>query len=49
MMDTNRWNRTKAIFSAALDLPVGQQQTFLAAACGQDGDLRERVRGLPYP
>ena len=40
------WRRKKQLFLAALDVPSGQRDTFLAAACGADHLLRSDVASL---
>lgn len=40
------WRRVKDLFLAALDVPPGQQDAFLAAACGADQGLRDEVASL---
>src|SRR6185369_16440067 len=38
--------REEAIFNAARTLPKPERATYLAAACGQDGNLRQRIEVL---
>ena len=40
------WGRVKELFQAALDVPPGQRDAFLAAACGTDQALRTEVTSL---
>ncbi len=40
------WRRRKDLFLAALELPPGQRDAFLAAACGADHGLRDEVASL---
>ena len=40
------WGRVKELFQAALDVPPGQRDAFLAAACGADQALRTEVTSL---
>ena len=37
---TERWNRLKPLFAAALDLPPAERDEFVASACGGDPELR---------
>jgi serine/threonine protein kinase/tetratricopeptide (TPR) repeat protein len=45
-LDRDQVARSKEIFLAAVKLPQEEWSTFLADACGADGDLRRRVQGL---
>ncbi len=40
------WRRKKNLFQAAIDLPPGQRDAFLSAACGADHALRSDVASL---
>ena len=40
------WGRVKELFQAALDVPPGQRDAFLIAACGTDQALRSEVTSL---
>ena len=40
------WGRVKELFQSALDVPPGQRDAFLAAACGTDQALRTEVTSL---
>ena len=39
-------DKLETIFAAALELPGEEQQAFIAQACGQDAELRQRVERL---
>jgi serine/threonine-protein kinase len=41
-----RWERVKALFLEAQDLPDGERAAWLAAACGDDESLRDEVDAL---
>jgi serine/threonine protein kinase/Tfp pilus assembly protein PilF len=41
-----KYSREEAIFDGALQLPSGQREAYLQAACGSDSKLLERVRDL---
>jgi eukaryotic-like serine/threonine-protein kinase len=41
-----RWQQVTEILDGALDRPPGERPAFLAAACGDDGELREEVESL---
>jgi serine/threonine-protein kinase len=41
-----RWARVKDLFGSALTLPASERPAFLAAACGEDADLRGEVESL---
>ena len=45
-MDEDRWRRLSALFHEASELPPDAVNEFLAAACGDDADLRLEVMGL---
>ncbi len=45
-MDRERWQRVDALFEAALDQPLDQRPSFLAAQCQGDGALRQEVETL---
>lgn len=40
------WRRVKGLFLAALEVPPGERDAFVAAACGADHSLREEVASL---
>src|SRR5882762_5630356 len=42
----SRWNRTKDLFGAAVELEPERRSAFLRAACGTDEDLRIEVESL---
>lgn len=44
--DRARWSRIKEIFAAAEELEMGARPAFVAAACGDDLELRREVEGL---
>ncbi len=44
--DLERWRRVQELFEAAADLRPGEQAAYLAAACGDDGGLRQEVEAL---
>ena len=44
--DRARWSRIKEIFAAAEELEMGARPAFVAAACGEDLELRREVEGL---
>ena len=46
MPDATRWPRVKHVFQSALDRPAAERAAFLAAECGDDGDLRREVASL---
>ena len=41
-----RWQRTKALFQAAIERPADERAAFVAAAAGDDEDLRREVEAL---
>jgi hypothetical protein len=41
------WQRVKAVFEQALAVDETERSAFLAAACGSDTLLRQRVDALP--
>ena len=43
---TDRWSATERLFHAALQRPVESRAAFLAEACGEDDELRQRVQSL---
>jgi hypothetical protein len=43
-MDADRWTRVNELFQATIERATEERSAFLAAACGDDGDLREQVR-----
>ncbi len=45
-MDSERWQQCKQIFHAALELPRSNRAAYIAAACGDDGDLCREVTSL---
>jgi eukaryotic-like serine/threonine-protein kinase len=45
-MDPEKWQRVKSVLEAALELPPGEREAFLAAHCNGDGDIREEVLAL---
>ena len=45
-MTGERWARVKALFQAAVEQPVENRGAFLAAATGDDSDLRREVESL---
>jgi serine/threonine protein kinase len=45
-MTDNRWQRVKALFQAAVERPAGERTAFLAAASGDDDELRREVESL---
>jgi len=45
-MTSNRWQRAKEIFHAALDRAPGERSAFLTDACGGDELLRQEVESL---
>ena len=45
-MAAEHWNRAKEIFHEALERTETARTEFLAAACGEDGELRAHVEGL---
>jgi non-specific serine/threonine protein kinase/serine/threonine-protein kinase len=45
-MDSQRWQRFKDIFQAALDLPRPERAAFVNEACGEDAELRSDVLSL---
>ncbi len=40
------WKRVKELFLAALEMPPGERDAFVAAACGADSGLRDEVASL---
>ena len=46
MIPTDRWERVRAIFLAALELPSDARDAFLSDACSGDASLRSEVRSL---
>ena len=40
------WPRARAVFEHALTLPVSARSAYLAAACGQDADVRQQVERM---
>ena len=45
-MSTDRWQRLETLFHAALERAPGDRASFLAAACGDDTELRAEVERL---
>src|SRR5262249_20943984 len=45
-MTAARWDRIKAVFDSALDLPPADRLSFLATACQDDDELLREVRRL---
>ncbi len=45
-LDPARWQRVKALFEQAIELPIVDRSSFLDTACSGDADLRDEVEGL---
>ncbi len=45
-MNPETWRQIEAIYHAALDLPDGERQVFLAQTCGSDAALRNQIEAL---
>jgi eukaryotic-like serine/threonine-protein kinase len=45
-MTDQRWQRTKALFQAAVERPPSERAAFVAAAAGDDDELRREVEAL---
>ncbi len=45
-MDSERWQKVKALFDAVVELAPDKREQFLAKSCGADGDLRRDVEKL---
>ncbi|HEX7770109.1 MAG TPA: hypothetical protein VF422_08770, partial [Dokdonella sp.] len=45
-MDAHTWQRVRSLFEQALELPAGERDTFLAAACAGDPRVRLEVETL---
>ena len=45
-MNTERWNKIRALFDAAVKLERGEREPFLAAQCRGDAELASEVRSL---
>ena len=45
-MDPDRWRTVEELFHRALETPAADRATYLAAACGGDGDLKAVVERL---
>jgi serine/threonine-protein kinase len=45
-VDPPRYQQIKSILAAALELPLVERDAFLAAACGDDGEIRSEVESL---
>jgi len=43
---SNRWQRAKEVFAAALERPAADRVEFVRQSCGEDGDLRREVESL---
>jgi eukaryotic-like serine/threonine-protein kinase len=43
-MNSERWERIQSLFHDAVDLPAGERDAFLRAACGDDRELLAEVR-----
>lgn len=46
LMDSEQWKQVEALYNAALEIDAGERQSFLAAACAGDEDLRREVLSL---
>ncbi|HSE24854.1 MAG TPA: protein kinase [Pyrinomonadaceae bacterium] len=46
VMSPGRWQRVKEIFRSAIEVPPNQLSGFLAAACGDDQELRNEINSL---
>jgi serine/threonine-protein kinase len=44
--DAERWERTQALFHAALELPEAERDAYLRRECGADEPLRQRVAAM---
>ena len=40
------WKKISSLYALALERPVSERQVFVAAACGDDEDLRRQVEAL---
>jgi len=45
-IDQERWYRIQAVFHAAVDLPLAEQQGFVRAQCGEDSELTAAVLAM---
>ena len=45
-MDRARWEQIQELFHAALQLPAGSRETFIADRCGGDDQLRQQLNSL---
>ena len=45
-MTDHRWQRLKALFQTAAELPVAERERFLARECGEDIELRQQAEAL---
>jgi eukaryotic-like serine/threonine-protein kinase len=45
-MDSDRWQKVKELYEAALKYPAGERTRFLYEKCGCDEDLRREVKSL---
>src|SRR5580700_11975471 len=45
-MNPERWRQIEQLYHSALEKELAQRDSFLAAACGDDEDLRRRVASL---
>ena len=45
-MTDEQWQRTKALFQAAVERPLAERAAFVAAAAGDDDELRRQVEAL---
>src|SRR5262245_12465023 len=46
VMPPARWQRTKAVVAAALEMPAADRASYLDSACGTDDELRREVESL---
>ena len=45
-MDPERWRRIEALYHSALEREPADRSSYLAGACGDDGDMRDEVSSL---
>ncbi len=45
-MDSEQWKQIEALYNAALEIDAGERESFLAAACPGDDELRREVLSL---
>jgi serine/threonine protein kinase/tetratricopeptide (TPR) repeat protein len=45
-VDDKRWQHVDRLLQSALDVPAGERDAYLRAACGGDGELESEVRSL---